>query len=234
MSQLTDWEIRALCEPEEGLSILPMIDPFLPELCRQIAVPDMGNGSLTKAISFGLSSYGYDVRLAPTECKMFRWLSKSGHTQDEINYLKHSRILAHGIDPDPIVADPKALDPRLLIDLKAQTDENGTFFILPAHSYVLAKTVEWFNMPPNVLMTCLGKSTNVRSGISANVTPGEPSWRGVITLELGNWLPVPVRLYCNEGIAQFIFWKGDRRPVTTYDSRAGKYQDQRGTTLPKV
>lgn len=242
MSQLSDHQIYQLCDPQYQKYV--MIKPFLLDQVRRI--------NDVRAISFGTSSYGYDARLAPTNFKLYRYARietnldqpsfLSGHDWDQRQVswkqfparksgeVKDTKI-RHVLE---LVADPKNLDPRLLQDLEPITDETGTYFVVPAHGYCLAETVEYFHMPRNVISTCLGKSTNVLTGISANVTPLEPGWHGKVTLELGNWLPVPVKMYANEGIAQFIFWKGDRTPDICYGDRDGKYQGQQGTTLPKV
>jgi len=112
--------------------------------------------------------------------------------------------------------------------------KSGKECIIPPNSFVLASTVEYFKIPKDVLVICLGKSTYARCGIIVNVTPLEPGWEGHVTLEFSNTTPLPAKVYANEGAAQFIFLKGNERPKTTYSDRKGKYMKQRGVTLPKV
>lgn len=207
MGLLADHEIEQMCIVKAGDR--QMIEPFLPEQVRQIQFGNFHSVTTTRAISFGLSSYGYDARLSGEEFRLYRWCSK-------------------------IVADPKHMDERLLVNLKLYHDETGDFFVMPPQSYGLGHTIETFALPRDILMVCVGKSTNARAGILANVTPGEPAWRGTITLEIANKLPVPLKIYANEGIAQFIFLRGDSEPRVCYGDRPNHYQDQRGVTLPKV
>ena len=110
----------------------------------------------------------------------------------------------------------------------------GKECIIPPNSFALARTVEYFKIPENVLVICLGKSTYARCGIIVNVTPLEPGWEGYVTLEFSNTTPLPAKIYANEGVAQFIFLKGDEKPEVTYADRKGKYMGQTGVTLPKV
>ena len=112
--------------------------------------------------------------------------------------------------------------------------KNGDECIIPPNSFVLASTVEYFKIPKDVLVICLGKSTYARCGIIVNVTPLEPGWEGYVTLEFSNTTPLPAKIYANEGAAQFIFLKGNEIPETTYDQRNGKYMKQSGVTLPKI
>ena len=126
-----------------------------------------------------------------------------------------------------------------LVDPKNFSDENfiekkGPFCIIPPNSFALAKTVEYFKIPKDVLVICLGKSTYARCGIIVNVTPLEPGWEGHVTLEFSNTTPLPAKIYANEGVAQFIFLKGNEVPEVTYADRKGKYMGQTGVTLPKV
>ena len=159
-------------------------------------------------ISFGVTSYGYDVRLAP-EMKLF-----DPYCQRVIN--------------------PKHFDERILIDLELQTDNEGAkFFLLPPHSFALGRSLESFKIPRNVLGVCVGKSTYARCGLIVNVTPIEPMWTGEITLEFSNTTPLPMMLFVNEGITQLLFFKGDQDCETSYADRNGKYQGQKGITLPK-
>ena len=172
-----------------------MIEPFEGGLIKH-------NGIGTSLVSYGTSSYGYDVRCAP-EFKVFTNV--------------HS-----------VLVDPKAFDPKSFVDITADV------CIIPPHSFALARTVEYFRIPDDVLAICLGKSTYARCGIIVNVTPLEPGWEGHITLELSNTTPLPAKIYANEGVAQILFLQGDERCQTSYKERGGKYQGQKGVTLPKV
>lgn len=156
----------------------------------------------TGKISYGVSSYGYDIRVAP-EFKVF-------------TNVHH------------VVVDPKVFDDRSFVDV--HTDE----CIIPPNSFALARTVEYFNIPRDTLVLCVGKSTYARCGIIVNVTPLEPTWRGYLTLEISNTTPLPAKIYANEGIAQLLFFQSDEEPETAYEDRKGKYQDQVGVTLPKL
>jgi len=153
-------------------------------------------------ISYGLSSYGYDARIAD-EFKIF---TNINHT----------------------IVDPKDFDPRSFVDLK------GEQCTIPPNSFALARTVEYFRIPRNVIVCCLGKSTYARCGIIVNVTPLEPEWEGIVTLEVSNTTPLPARVYANEGIAQFLFFEGDEPCETSYADKKGKYQGQSGLTLPRL
>ena len=127
----------------------------------------------------------------------------------------------------PIV-DPKAFDPKSFVDF------TGDVCIIPPNSFALARTVEYFRIPRNVLTVCLGKSTYARCGIIVNVTPFEPEWEGYVTLEFSNTTPLPAKIYANEGVAQVIFFESDEVCETSYRDRGGKYQGQKGVTLPKI
>ena len=153
-------------------------------------------------ISYGVSSYGYDARIG----RKFKVFTN-----------------VHGG-----VVDPKAFDPRMLVDVEAD------FCIIPPNSFALAETVETFEIPRDVLCVCVGKSTYARCGIICNVTPLEPEWRGKVTIEISNTSPLPAKIYANEGIAQFLFFKADEPCEKSYADKKGKYQDQKGLTLPKV
>jgi dCTP deaminase len=153
-------------------------------------------------ISYGLSSYGYDIRVAP-EFKVFTNVYN-------------------------VVVDPKKFDPRSFVDVNEDT------CIIPPNSFALARTLEYFRIPRNVLAICLGKSTYARCGIVVNVTPLEPTWEGYLTLEISNTTPLPAKIYAGEGIAQLLFFEGDEEPETAYSDRKGKYQNQVGVTLPKL
>lgn len=170
--------------------IKDMIEPFEPTLVK--------NGN----ISYGLSSYGYDARLAPEfdECLM-----------------NHSQII-----------DPKNLDSSIF------TRHNADYHIIPPHGFVLCRTLEYFKIPEDILVICLGKSTYARCGLLVNVTPLEPGWEGHVTLELSNTTPLPVKVYANEGICQFLFFRGDQKCAISYASRKGKYMGQRGITHAKM
>ena len=131
-------------------------------------------------------------------------------------------------DVDSAVVDPKNFKKNSFVS------RTGTECIIPPNSFALASTVEYFKIPKNVLVICLGKSTYARCGIIVNVTPLEPGWEGHVTLEFSNTTPLPAKIYANEGAAQFIFLQGNENPEITYDKRDGKYMKQTGVTLPKV
>ncbi|HSG09570.1 MAG TPA: dCTP deaminase [Longimicrobiales bacterium] len=153
-------------------------------------------------ISYGLSSYGYDIRVAP-EFKVF-------------TNVHH------------VVVDPKDFDDRSFVDI------NEKECIIPPNSFALARTLEYFRIPRDVLVVCLGKSTYARCGIIVNVTPLEPTWEGYLTLEISNTTPLPAKIYGGEGIAQLLFFEGDEEPEIAYADRKGKYMKQVGVTLPKL
>ena len=171
-----------------------MIDPFEP---GQIRVN--GNGRI---ISYGVSSYGYDVRCS-NEFKIFTNINTT-------------------------IVDPKAFDSRSFVDF------TGPCCIIPPNSFALARTVEHFRIPRNVLTLCLGKSSYARCGIVVNVTPLEPEWEGHVTLEFSNTTPLPAKVYADEGVAQVVFLESDEVCETSYKDRGGKYQGQQGVTLPKT
>ncbi len=152
-------------------------------------------------ISYGLSSYGYDIRVA-----------------DEFKVFASIRTT---------VVDPKEFDPRSFADTK------GKSCLIPPNSFILARTVEYFKIPRNILTICLGKSTYARCGIIVNVTPFEPEWEGYATLEISNTTPLPAKIYANEGIAQIIFLEADETCEMSYKDKKGKYQAQKKITLPK-
>ena len=153
-------------------------------------------------ISYGLSSYGYDIRVAD-EFKVFTNINST-------------------------VIDPKNFDPRSFVDIKADV------CIVPPNSFALARTVEYFRIPRDVLTVCLGKSTYARCGIIVNVTPFEPEWEGTVTLEISNTTPLPAKIYANEGLAQVLFFQGDEPCEVSYADKKGKYLKQRGVTLPRI
>ena len=191
MSIKSDRWIRQMAQ-EHG-----MIEPFE---AGQVRVGEQGQ----KLVSYGTSSYGYDVRCA-REFKVFTNV--------------HSAIV-----------DPKNFDERSFIDIV------GDECIIPPNSFALARTVEYFRIPRDVLTICLGKSTYARCGIIVNVTPLEPEWEGHVTLEFSNTTNLPARIYAGEGVAQMLFLQSDADDVceTSYKDRGGKYQGQTGVTLPKT
>lgn len=153
-------------------------------------------------VSYGLSSYGYDIRVS-NEFKIFTNINST-------------------------VVDPKSFDPDSFVEYE------GDICIIPPNSFALAATIEYFKIPRDVLAICLGKSTYARCGIIVNVTPFEPEFEGHITIEISNTTPLPAKIYANEGIAQVLFLQGDEVCQTSYKDKLGKYQGQRGITLPKI
>jgi dCTP deaminase len=167
-----------------------MIEPFTDSQVRQ------------GVISYGVSSYGYDVRVAD-EFKIFTNVFSA-------------------------IVDPKNFNPQSMIDFK------GDVCIIPPNSFALARTIEYFHIPRNVLTICLGKSTYARCGIIVNVTPFEPEWEGFVTLEISNTTPLPAKIYANEGMAQVLFFEGDEPCDISYADKKGKYQKQQSIVLPKL
>ncbi len=153
-------------------------------------------------ISFGLSSYGYDARVAD-EFKVFT-------------------------NVDSAIVDPKQFSPQSFVDRRTAA------CIIPPNSFALARTVEYFRIPRDVLVICLGKSTYARCGIIVNVTPFEPEWEGFVTLEISNTTPLPARVYANEGLCQILFFEGNEACEVSYADRRGKYQKQQGIVLPRL
>jgi dCTP deaminase len=188
MSILSDHEIRRLAKEKR------MIEPFVD---RQVRQCDQGKG----VIGYGLSSYGYDLRVAD-EFKVFTNVFNT-------------------------VVDPKAFDSKSFVDVR------GEACIVPPNSFALARSIEYFRIPRDVLTLCLGKSTYARCGIIVNVTPFEPEWEGHVTLEISNTTPLPAKIYANEGLAQVIFLKGNAMCEISYADRKGRYQAQTGITLPR-
>ncbi len=188
MSIKSDRWIRRMSENNQ------MISPFE---SGQIRANDTG-----KIVSYGTSSYGYDVRCA-NEFKIFTNINSS-------------------------IVDPKAFDHDNFVDF------TGDVCIIPPNSFALARTVEYFKIPRDTLVVCLGKSTYARCGIIVNVTPLEPEWEGHVTLEFSNTTPLPAKIYANEGVAQMLFYQSDEVCETSYKDRGGKYQGQRGVTLPRT
>jgi dCTP deaminase len=178
-----------------------MISPFEPRLVSQCEE--------RRLLSYGLSSYGYDLRLSPKDFRIFRHIPGT-------------------------VINPKAFNPANLEACALQQDEFGTFFILPAHSYGLGVALEYLKIPPNISVLCIGKSTYARIGCIANLTPAEAGWEGHLTLEISNASHADCRIYANEGIVQLLFFEGDPCE-TSYAHRRGKYQGQKQeVTLPRV
>jgi dCTP deaminase len=208
MALLSDRQIISLSDPTKGLkedstihrmmaSIEPMIEPFSP-----VSVSVDENGK--KIPSYGVSSYGYDIRLG-NEFKVFTNVNTT-------------------------VIDPMDFDEKNFVEMHK---EDGDFIIIPPNSFILAVSKEYIRVPREVLVTCLGKSTYARCGIYCNVTPLEPEWEGQITLEFCNSTPIPAKMYVGAGCAQLQFHTGDIVCDVSYKDRGGKYQGQRGVTLPK-
>ena len=186
---------------------LGMIEPFVPELVREVKhiVPSAFSDAEWDTVdlpvlSFGTSSYGYDLRLSAKEFQIFRHVPGT-------------------------VMNPKRFNPDNLEPTPLQEDQDGKFFILPAHSYGLGVALEKLRVPPNITVICLGKSTYARLGIITNMTPAEAGWEGHLTLEFSNSAGADCRIYAEEGICQLLFFEGDPCE-TTYKDRQGKYQGQ--------
>ena len=167
-----------------------MIEPFSDRQIRE------------GVISYGVSSYGYDVRIA-NDFKIFTNINST-------------------------IVDPKNFDSRSFVDFV------GDVCVIPPNSFALARTVEYFRIPRNVIVVALGKSTYARCGIILNVTPLEPEWEGIVTLEVSNTTPLPAKIYANEGIAQMLFFESDEECEVSYADKKGKYQGQKALTLPKL
>ena len=172
-----------------------MIEPFEPTLISR-------NPGGERLISYGTSSYGYDVRCAD-EFKIFTNINSA-------------------------IVDPKHFDPQSFVDIQSDV------CIIPPNSFALARTVEYFRIPRDILTICLGKSTYARCGIIVNVTPLEPEWEGHVTLEFSNTTPLPAKIYAHEGVAQMLFLQADEPCAVSYRDRGGKYQGQTGVTLPRA
>jgi len=190
MSIKSDHWIRRMSDTPQG-----MIEPF-----ERGQVKHAADGH--RIVSYGTSSYGYDVRCA-REFKIFTNINST-------------------------IVDPKAFDPSSFVDVESDV------CIIPPNSFALARTVEYFRIPRDVLVVCLGKSTYARCGIIVNVTPLEPEWEGHVTLEFSNTTPLPAKIYAGEGIAQMLFFQSDEVCDVSYRDRGGKYQGQTGVTLPKT
>jgi dCTP deaminase len=179
-------------------------DKWIKRMARECRMIEPFVESQTRAgvVSYGVSSYGYDVRVGD-EFKVFTNVFNT-------------------------VVDPKNFDPKSFVDIKADV------CIIPPNSFALASTIEYFRIPRDILTVCLGKSTYARCGIIVNVTPFEPEWEGHVTIEISNTTPLPAKIYANEGIAQVLFFQGDEPCEISYKDKKGKYQAQRGVTLPKI
>jgi dCTP deaminase len=180
MGVLADWQIKNEVR----------IEPFADALLRP------------GVISYGVSSYGYDVRVG----RNFKVFTNARCT----------------------VVDPKHFDPASFVDIE------GDYCLIPPNSFALAETVEYLELPRDILAVCVGKSTYARCGIIVNVTPLEPEWRGKVTIEISNTTPLPAKIYAGEGIAQIVFLRADQVCEVSYADKRGKYQDQKGLTLPFV
>ncbi len=180
MSVLPDWKIAEQIK----------IEPFAEEALRP------------GVISYGVSSYGYDVRVG----RRFKVFTN-----------------VYGA-----LIDPKDFSSAAFVDIEADS------CLIPPNSFALAETVEYFEIPRDVLAICLGKSTYARCGVIVNITPLEPEWRGKITIEISNTTPLPAKIYANEGIAQILFFRAESSCRVSYADKHGKYQDQPGLTLPFV
>ena len=167
-----------------------MINPFSEKQVRE------------GVVSYGLSSYGYDLRVAD-EFKIFTNVNSS-------------------------IVDPKQFDEKSFVTIRTDVA------IVPPNSFALARSVEYFKIPRDVLTICVGKSTYARCGIIVNVTPFEPEWEGFVTLEISNSTPLPAKIYSNEGLCQILFFQGDESPEVSYKDKSGKYQRQSGIVLPKL
>ena len=179
-------------------------DKWIKRMARehQMIVPFEDQQVREGVISYGLSSYGYDIRVA-NEFKIFTNVNST-------------------------IVDPKNFDEQSFVDFK------GDVCIVPPNSFALARTIEYFKIPRNVLTLCVGKSTYARCGVIVNVTPFEPEWEGFATLEISNTTPLPAKIYANEGIAQVVFFESDEMCEVSYADKKGKYQAQRDITLPKI
>lgn len=222
MSILSDKTIRNLCVPEApSPDFEPMIRPYHPKLLREIELPfsETAGGRRTrhairaptrKIISKGPSSYGYDVTLA-SELRLF------------------TNVFSTIINPKQVDVEKCTVPMQIHHDA-----EFGDYVIMPPNSYALGRTVEYFNIPRDITVICLGKSTYARVGLNVNVTPLEAEWRGNVVLEFANNTSSPVMLFIDEGVAQFMFLRGDEPCETSYADRGGKYQGQTGLQHAKV
>ncbi len=181
-----------------------MSDRWITQMAKEHGMIEPFEGRQVRqgVISYGVSSYGYDMRVA-REFKIFTNVMNS-------------------------IVDPKEFDPKSFVEVETDV------CIVPANSFALARSVEYFRIPRDVLTVTVGKSTYARCGIITNVTPFEPEWEGYVTLEISNTTPLPAKIYANEGIAQVLFFKGNEGPEVSYRDKKGKYQGQVGVTLPRL
>jgi dCTP deaminase len=188
--------------PDSRMSI--QNDRWITAMARdhRMIEPFEGRQVRSGVISYGVSSYGYDMRVA-----------------------REFRIFTNVLNS---IVDPKNFDPKSFVEF------DGDVCIVPPNSFALARSVEYFRIPRDVLTITVGKSTYARCGIITNVTPLEPEWEGFVTLEISNTTPLPAKIYANEGIAQVLFLKGNEPPEVSYGDKKGKYQGQIGVTLPKL
>ena len=184
------------------MAIMP--DRWIREMARTRGMiePFVDRQTRDGVISYGLSSYGYDARVAP-EFRIFT-------------------------NVDNALVDPKHFNEQSFVE------RSGDSCVIPPNSFALARTVEYFRIPRDILVICLGKSTYARCGMIVNVTPLEPEWEGHVTLEISNTTPLPARVYANEGLCQFLFLQGSEEPEVSYADRKGKYMRQTGVTLPRL
>ena len=194
MSVLCDKEIRRLAEEEE------MIVPFQDRLVSE--------ENDRRILSYGLSSYGYDIRLSPEQCLIFGRISEGE-------------------------CDPKDFKPEILNQAELLEDEKGKYFLLPPYGYCLGVARERLKLPRDVTVVAVGKSTYARSGILVNITPAESGWEGYLTLEISNCTGLFNRIYADEGVTQLLFYRGNPCEVS-YQDRKGKYQNQVGVVLPRM
>ena len=181
-----------------------MSDRWITQMAREHGMIDPYEDRQVRkgVISYGVSSYGYDMRVG-----------------------RDFRIFTNVLSS---IVDPKQFDPNSFVDMKTDV------CIIPPNSFVLAKTVEYFRIPRDVLTVCVGKSTYARCGLIVNVTPFEPEWEGYVTLEISNTTPLPAKVYANEGISQVLFFQSDEMCEVSYADKKGKYQKQQGLTLPRL
>lgn len=202
MSILNDKQIRQLAEEHD------MISPFIDRSVRNDNIVTFGGKIERKVISYGLSSYGYDARLAE-DIEIF-------------SNLQGGEI------------DPAELDEQHYVKaVIKETEDRRKYFILPPNCYALGHTAEYFKLPRDILAIVLGKSTLARAGLIINTTPAEPGWEGQLVLELANATSLPMRVYVGQGIAQFLFFRGEECEIS-YGDRAGKYQGQKGLTRARL
>jgi len=179
-------------------------DRWIRKMAREYGMIDPFNDRQVRegVISYGVSSYGYDLRVAD-EFKIFTNVNSA-------------------------IVDPKKFDPKGFVDVQAES------VLIPPNSFALARSVEYFKIPRDVLTICVGKSTYARCGIIVNVTPFEPEWEGFVTLEISNTTPLPAKVYSNEGLCQILFFQSDEPCEVSYRDKSGKYQKQTGIVLPKL